>query len=64
MAKKFPKTLYVKVEGDAGEEFFVSDDAIIALAEIGETIRIGVYKLIETTYAEVEVKTSGSRKPR
>ena len=62
MAKKFPNTLYVKIEGDDGEEYFVSDDAVINLAKIGECIRVGVYKLDDIAYAEVDVKTRSMRR--
>jgi len=42
----------------------VGDGALDAIAEIGETIRVGVYGLVETTYLETVVKTSGTVKKR
>lgn len=42
---KFPKTLYVKIEEDGDENYFVSFVEIGELAELGETVPVGVYEL-------------------
>lgn len=56
MAKKFPKTLYVKRESDgASSEFFIADEDREALAEKGSRLRIAVYELVEVQ--EVETRT-------
>lgn len=61
MAKRFPKRLYVKVDGDRGEEYFVADDDLYGLAEMGETTKIAVYDLVEVTEAKVMVETKKVR---
>ena len=52
MAKALPKTLYVKIEKDSTTEYFVADADAYSLVEMGQKIKIGVYKLIETNVAE------------
>ena len=52
MAKALPKTLYVKSEKDGSTEYFVADAEAAALVEMGQRIKIGVYKLVETNEAE------------
>lgn len=47
MAKKLPKTLFVKIEKDGSTEYFVADDEAACLVEMGQKVRIGTYKLIE-----------------
>lgn len=59
---KFPKTLYVKMETDDGTTYPVPGEHLIDIAEIGETIRVGIYELRETAYAECQVKTSAKRR--
>lgn len=48
MAKKFPKTLYVKIEEDGDTSYFVADADASPLAEQGEKIRIATYELVDT----------------
>lgn len=52
MAKKLPATLYVKIEKDSANEYFVADPDAYNLVEMGQKIKIGVYKLVETNTAE------------
>lgn len=59
---KFPKVLYVKMEKDGDVTYPVPGEHLIDVAELGETVRIGVYDLRETTYLELLVKTSGTIK--
>ncbi len=59
---KFPKILYGKMEKDGDTVYPVVAEKLIDIAEIGETVRIGIYELKETDYAEVVVKTSGAVK--
>lgn len=56
---KFPRVLYVKMEKDDDTTYLVPAEKLSDIAEIGETIQIGVYELRETSYAECEVKTTG-----
>jgi hypothetical protein len=49
---KLPVTLYVKAEEDGSTQYLVADGDAAALVEMGEKIKIGVYKLVEITTAE------------
>lgn len=52
MAKKtLPKTLFVKIDHDAAEPYFVADEQADYLVEMGETVKIGKYQLVEITNA-------------
>lgn len=62
MAKRFPAKLFVKIEEDGDTSYFVADGNLDALAEMAQTIKIGVYQLVETTFAETVIKTSGTVK--
>jgi hypothetical protein len=50
------------MEKDGDTVYPVVAEKLIDIAEIGETVRIGIYELKETDYAEVVVKTSGAVK--
>ena len=56
---KFPKKLYVKMEKDGDITYPVPAEEMIDIVELGDTVHVGVYELVETTYAVCEVKTSG-----
>ena len=56
--KQFPNRLFVKIEDDGDKSYFVPSTQLYDLAEMGEKIKIGVYQLVETTFAETVVKTS------
>jgi hypothetical protein len=51
---KFPKLLNVKIETDAnaGTEYFVANEDITDMAEMGEKIVVGVYRLTELKTVE------------
>ena len=53
---KLPKTIYVKQEQDGKVTYFVADDDLRGLAEVGEKIRIGVYTLARLEDIEGAVK--------
>ena len=59
MSKQFPKELFVKIEKDDDSYYFVPAAKIDELAEMGETVKIGIYRLVETAFIETVVKTSG-----
>ena len=62
MAKKnFPKMLYVKTEEDAGTKYFVADDSMEAIAEVGEKIHVALYQLVEVSNVELVVKIIKSK---
>jgi len=44
---KLPKQLSVKVDGSRGEEFFNTADKAEYLVEMGQTVAIGRYELVE-----------------
>lgn len=52
---KFPKTLYVKIEQDGTERYFVSAEALAELVDIGEQTKVAVYFLEEVGTAVVDV---------
>jgi hypothetical protein len=54
---KLPKTLYVKRERDGDHGYFVADTNDYGLAEHGEKITIGTYKLVETKEVELVMKS-------
>lgn len=62
MARKFPKTLFVKIDGNAGEEYFDAHEDMYVLCEKGDKIKIATYQLVETTEAEVVLRTSKSKR--
>jgi hypothetical protein len=44
---KLPKQLFVKIEGSKGEEFFSPAEKAEHLVEMGQTVKIGRYELVE-----------------
>jgi hypothetical protein len=46
--KKFPTELFVKVDGNTGEEYFVACESMEEAAELGSVISVGVYRLEST----------------
>lgn len=45
---KLPATLYVKTEQDGKISYFVADEDPHNLVEMGQKVKIGVYKLTKT----------------
>lgn len=66
MAKNsLPKTLFVKVEKESsGEEYFVPNTDADMLVDMGETITIGEYRLVETRRATGVTQFSSPKKSR
>lgn len=50
--KNLPKTLFVKIEKDGLTEYFVADTKAEFLIEMGDTVRIGKYSLVELSDAK------------
>lgn len=48
---KLPKQLFVKIDGRKGEEYFAPAEKAEYLVEMGETIKIGRYELVELSDA-------------
>jgi hypothetical protein len=45
--KKLPKQLFVKIDGDKPDEFYNTADKAEHLVEMGQTVQIGRYELVE-----------------
>lgn len=45
--KKLPKQLFVKIDGAKGEEYFNPAEKAEHLVEMGQTVQIGRYELVE-----------------
>ncbi len=59
MTKKLPKTIFVKFEEPSNDEpYMVAGEKMYGLVEIGGKTVIGTYQLVETTVAEMVVKTA------
>jgi hypothetical protein len=48
---KLPKQLFVKIDGDKGEEYFAPAEKAEHLVEMGQTVKIGRYELVELSDA-------------
>lgn len=51
--KKFPRTLYVKVENEREPEdsFLMADEHFTNLSEMEDTVEVAVYELVTIRYA-------------
>ena len=57
MAKKFPKTIFVKWEQPSNDEaFMVAGEDFDGMVDVGGKTVVGTYQLVETTTAEMVVK--------
>lgn len=45
--KKLPKQVFIKIDGDSPDEFYNTADKAEHLVEMGETVKIGRYQLVE-----------------
>lgn len=61
MAKKFPKTLYVKLDGDSDADWFVADEDALGLVDMNCKVKIATYQLVEISIAEGVAKFTKSR---
>ena len=62
---KFPKTLYAKYEsGGTGPEYIGTYDSLMEAAEMGEKIKIGIYKLEGVQEVEGVVEARKMSTPR
>ena len=65
MTKKFPKTIFVKWEEPRNDEpYMVAGEELYGMVEIGGKTVIGTYQLVETTAAEMVVKTAPPKRSR
>lgn len=56
MTKQFPDTLFVKIETSDGEDYFVANEEVYGLVELGVKIKVAAYRLVEISTAEAVVK--------
>lgn len=61
--KNFPQVLYAQYETDdvAGVSYLVAHEDLTGAAEIGKTVRIGVYKLVRTEEIEAMITSRAVR---
>lgn len=52
MSKKLPAMIYVKIDSDIDDEYLVANVDARRLVEMGQKLKLGVYKLIEIQTAE------------
>ncbi len=65
MTKKLPKTIYVKWEEPRSDEpYMVAGQDFDGMVDVGGRTVIGTYQLVETTTAEMVVKTVTPKKAR
>lgn len=62
MAKKFPKTLFVKIEKDSSTEYFTADEDAACLVEMGQAIVLAKYELADTRVAKGVAEFGGARR--
>lgn len=48
---KLPKQLFVKVDGERGGEYYAAADKAEYLVDMGQTVTIGRYELVELSEA-------------
>lgn len=53
MDKSLPQELFIKIDGDEDCPYFTSSRNIEELAETGEKIRVGRYRLVEESEIEL-----------
>lgn len=49
--KKLPKQVFIKIDGDHPDEFYNTADKAEHLVDMGETVKIGRYELVELSEA-------------
>lgn len=59
---KLPANLYVRIMNDGDNtEYFNADTAMWSLVDMGETVQLGIYKLVGTQEASGVVETKRSK---
>jgi predicted RNase H-like HicB family nuclease len=58
-AKKFPFRLFVKIEQPDDTPYFVAQDDLTGMVEVGETVKVAIYQLVEFGDIEGVIKTRG-----
>ena len=62
--KKFPNMLFVKIEEDSDNDYFVATESLNELGDPGGTVKTAVYELVEIgeTVIAVEFRGVGRKK--
>lgn len=58
-ALTFPKKLYVKIDGEKGEQYFLADSDFIGMVDVGERVKIGIYELTKTSFVAGKAEWEG-----
>jgi hypothetical protein len=61
---KLPEDIFVKIEQDRDTTYPVADTEITNLVIMGETVKVGLYKLVEIFNCTGEVKRVTMRPPK
>jgi hypothetical protein len=61
---KLPKEIFVKIEQDRDTEYPVADTEIANLVTMGDRVKVGLYKLVDTYDCIGEVKSTVLRKSK
>ena len=62
--KQLPKELFVKIDGDGKDQYYNATDDQVGLVEMGETAKIGTYRLVSTHTAKGVAITNNLKKVR
>lgn len=62
MATIFPKKLFVKLDGEGDEAFFLADKDMTGMRDVGERVHVATYQLVQTDFIEGVVKVVPPRK--
>ncbi len=60
----FPKKLYVKIDGDKNEQYFIADPEAESMVEIGVRVKIATYQLVTVEIGETFTKLTPLSKRR
>lgn len=61
---KFPKKLYAKIEGKKGDEYISSYESLDSTVDAGESVKLGVYELVDTVEASGSVTVVSTKSTR
>jgi hypothetical protein len=62
MAKTFPKKLFVKIEKESDDPYFLADETVLGMVDVGEKRKVAIYQLVEVIQCEGMVETSRPRR--
>lgn len=62
MAKKFPKKMFVKIDSDSENDYFIANEDMGGMCDVGERVQIAIYQLVQIDTVEGLVKVIPPRK--